>query len=162
MTDPQDKPLLPSVIDRLTGQVQSQSTMSSQTGQSLSQMKQSVRRDLENLLNTRWRCTSWPDAMSQLNRSLVNYGIPDFSGLQMSSDIDREEFRRVVENAIRTFEPRFVSVRITMLDPNEFDDRILRFRIEADLRAVPSPIPVVFDSAVDPSSCHINIRRSES
>ena len=37
----------------------------------------SVRRDLEMLLNARRRFHSWPAAMRELDTSPLNYGIPD-------------------------------------------------------------------------------------
>src|SRR5438128_90521 len=105
--------VLSSVLDRLTAGT------SPVRGQSLKELKLCVRRDLENLLNTRWRCKSWPpDLDEELEMSLVSYGIPDFSGANLSDPRDREDFRRILERVIRNFEPRFLSVNVVMLELN--------------------------------------------
>lgn len=67
-----------------------------------------MRRDLENLLNTRQRCRGWPEGCDELSLSTVNYGIPDLTGADLASAERREEFRATIEDVIRRFEPRFV------------------------------------------------------
>lgn len=129
-------------------------------GFSLRQLKQSVRADLEDLLNSRLRCLSPPAGLDQLDHSLVNYGVPDFSGLALGSPDDRERFRQAVEGAIAKFERRLANVRLVISNPQQPEDRILRFRIEAELRTEPMPEPVVFDSVVDPGLRRIRVERS--
>ena len=75
-------------------------------GQALRELRQAVRRDLEHLLNARQRCRSWPRRLDQLDRSLLNYGIPDFSGVELGASERREDFRSAVEQVIRRAEPR--------------------------------------------------------
>src|SRR5690349_3076064 len=101
-----DQPLIPSVLDRLLDDdpANSQEAPKSRS-QVLRELKQSVRRDLENLLNTRWRCVSWPPNLDQIDLSLINYGIPDFTGVNMAAPSERERLRQVIERIIRKFEP---------------------------------------------------------
>lgn len=163
MSDPlKQKSLMPSIFDRLQGDFDDQNIARGGTGFNLSRLKQSVRIDLENLLNTRWRCTDWPNNLEELENSLINYGIPDFTGSNMSNSDHRESFRRVVEMAIRRFEPRFRSVRVALLDPEDEYDRTLRFRIDAELDTRPSPEPVVFDSRVDPGSNKFHVEKANT
>ena len=154
-----DQPLTPSLLDRLIDREPgiSREVPKSRT-QVLSELKQSVRRDLENLLNTRWRATRISEDLEELEFSLANYGIPDISGVSLSSAGEREGFRRIVERVIRHFEPRFKSVSVEMLDEGESLDRTLRFRIDALLHADPVPEPVVFDSSLEPSTGNIEVR----
>lgn len=121
-------------------------------GQALRELRQSVRRDLEHLLNTRQRCRSWPKRLEQLDRSLLSYGIPDFSGVELGAVGRREDFRVAVEQVILRAEPRFTMVRVTLMeDENDIElNRTLRFRIEALMRVEPAPEPVVFDSQLEP------------
>ncbi len=150
----EDEPLRASVLDRLSGQ----GGRGEFAGrQNLEQMIESVHRDLEQLLNTRWRVSSWPPTLNELERSLVNYGIPDFAGVNMSSPAEREAFREMVEEAIQMHEPRFIKVRVEILDSRDRLDRTLRFKIDARLRTSPDPADVVFDSKVDPTSHRIEI-----
>jgi type VI secretion system protein ImpF len=145
--------LLPSVLDRLLDNnpgFQRDPVLAPQ--QLLRDLKQAVRRDLENLLNTRRRCLPWPPELKELEQSLVNYGIPDFTGANLGSAHDRELFRRTLEAVLATFEPRFKSVKVHLLEGAEPLDRTLRFRIDALLHAEPAPEPVVFDSTLEPST----------
>ena len=48
--------------------------------QVLREVKQSIRRDLENLLNTRRQPRPLPPGLEELEASLVSYGVPDVSG----------------------------------------------------------------------------------
>ena len=154
-----DQPLVPSVLRRLLDDEPENSREPPKTrNQILRELRQSVRRDLENLLNTRWRCVAWPPNLEELDVSLVNYGIPDFTGASMSSPVDREQFRRIVEHAIRAFEPRFKSVKVTLLENSDRTDRTLRFRIDALLHAQPAPEPIVFDSQLEPSSGSFQVK----
>jgi type VI secretion system protein ImpF len=158
-TPKQREPLRPSVLDRLIGTASSRPG-SGQATQSLAQLKESVRRDLEALLNTRWRASNWPPTLEELESSLVNYGIPDFTGTNMSSQGDRENFRFIVEQAIKRFEPRCVSVSVQLVKNEDRADRTLRFRVEASLHAVPYPEPVVFDTSLEPAAGNFLVRRS--
>lgn len=147
----EDQPLVPSVIDRLLDDdPDNQQELPKSRHQVLRELKQSVRRDLENLLNTRWRCELWPPNLDELDLSLVNYGIPDFTGVNMASKAERERLRMLIEQIVRKFEPRFKTVKVTLLENSDSFDRTLRFRITALLYAEPAPEPVVFDSQLEP------------
>jgi len=157
----EDQPLMPSVLDRLIDYDPGNTRDAPRSrAQVLRELKQSVRRDLENLLNTRRRCLPWPAAFSELEVSLVNYGIPDFTGTSMSRKRQREEFRRTIERVIRIFEPRFKTVQVEMLDNAEPTDQTMRFRINALLHAEPAPEPVVFDSSLEPVSGTYEVKGS--
>jgi type VI secretion system protein ImpF len=149
----EEQQLVPSVLDRLIDEEPDKRREPPKSrSQVLRELRQSVRRDLEQLLNTRHRCVEWPPNLDQLDASLVNYGIPDFTGASMSSPADREQFRRVVEWVIRKFEPRFKSVKVDFRDEGDTGARSLALRIDAVLYAEPAPEPVVFDSQLEPTT----------
>jgi type VI secretion system protein ImpF len=154
-----EQPLIPSVLDRLLDdepEIKREAPRSRSLV--LRELKQSVRRDLEDLLNTRRAALTWPPELEELDRSLVSYGIPDFTGARVSGTAAREEFRAAFERVILDHEPRFQSVHIHLLDNTEPMDRTLRFRIDALLRVDPAPEPVVFDSALEPSTGTFEVR----
>ncbi len=154
-----ERPLLPSILDRLLDDDPhaTPETPKSRT-QVLRELKQSVRRDLERLLNTRWRPVRLPTDLPELETSLVNYGIPDITAVEFGSADSRRAFGHTLEAVIRRYEPRFKSVRVELLDNAEPLDRKLRFRIDALLHAEPAPEPVIFDSALEPASGSIEVR----
>ena len=156
------KSLNPSLLDRLLDDnpgVEKEASITPQ--QSLRNLHQSVRRDLEALLNTRRRCGSYPMQLKELDKSLVNYGIPDFTGANLSSPDSRSEFVAVIESVIRRYEPRFKSVRATLLDNVEPLDRTLRFRIDAVVYAEPAPESLVFDSSLEPVTGNVELKDAE-
>ena len=144
-----DQPLLPSVLDRLLDDepdVRREAPRSSH--QVLRELKQSVRRDLENLLNTRVRCIPLPPELKELKQSLVNYGIPDLTGASLGSPKEREEFRRTIQKVISQNERRLKKLSVRLVDQPESTDRTIRFRIDAILQAEPAPEPIQFDSTL--------------
>ena len=148
-----DQQLPPSLLDRLLDdEPGNQREAVKQRHQVLREMKLSVRRDLENLLNTRWRCVSWPPNLEELETSLVNYGIPDFTGIRFASANTQDELRSILEAVIRRFEPRFSKVRVELITNADSLDRTLRFRIDAMLHAEPVVEPVVFDTMLKTST----------
>lgn len=155
----EDQRLLPSLLDRL---LDDEPTNTRETPKSRSQvlreLRQSVRRDLENLLNTRWPCETWPPQLDQIDHSLASYGIPDFSGINMSTPASREHLRETVEAAIRHFEPRLQRVKVVLQNNADLLDRTLRLRIDAQLYAEPAPEPVVFDSQLLPLTSSFNVK----
>lgn len=145
--------VLPSVLDRLLDdRVGPVHTGERGRTQQLMELRNAVRRDLEALLNSHRFCRSTPDHTEQLDRSLLQYGAPDFFAVNASSAAAREEFRRSLEESIRRFEPRFKQVSVKLIDDGVSTDRTMRFRIDALMFADPAPDSVTFDSLLDPSS----------
>lgn len=126
--------------------------------QLLWELKQSVRRDIENLLNTRRRNVTPPQRLAELGDSLLTYGIPDFSGAGPNTMKDREAFCRQIEDIIRDNEPRLVRVGVELAANPEPGDRTLRFKIDALLRADPAPEPVMFDSTLETATHQFAIK----
>ncbi|MEI8395631.1 MAG: type VI secretion system baseplate subunit TssE [Rhodospirillaceae bacterium] len=154
-----DHPLLPSVFDRLLIDEPAKDGVPQREASlwwSKDTLRNGVRRDLETLLNTRQRCLSRPEHLDELDRSLISYGAPDFSGANLSSRTQKENFRAEVEQTIRTFEPRFKSVRVTLADSDGVA-RTLRFRIDVLMHADPVPVQLLFDSLLDPGSRHFSV-----
>jgi type VI secretion system protein ImpF len=139
--------LLPSVLDRLLDDEPgtSREPMPNRF-QNLRELKRAVTRDLEDLLNTRQEMLEeLPSEFSEVSRSLISYGLPDFTSFSLLNKHDRSRIQRALERAIATFEPRLDRVRVGLEVPRE-RERALRFHIEALLRVEPAPEPVTFDA----------------
>jgi type VI secretion system protein ImpF len=117
----------------------------------LRELKQSVRRDLEWLLNTRHTADKVPEGLEEVNKSIAIYGLPDFTGLSSKNIDDRKSLIRSIETALRTFEPRFMNLKVTLVESNELE-RGVKFQIHAILRVEPTPEPVVFDTVLQVGS----------
>jgi type VI secretion system protein ImpF len=155
--------LTPSLLDRLLDDEPERLKEAPRSrGQLLRELKHTVRRDLENLLNTRWQCRSVPLELDELQVSLVNYGIPDFSGARLTTAEGREKLRSIVEKSVELFEPRLTKIRVTMQPPADELDRRLRLRIDAMLRVDPHPEPVVFDSEMKRATSTFEVTSRDS
>ncbi len=113
----------------------------------LAQIKASVKRDLEWLLNSRQPLFDPPGDLRHVRRSLLTFGLPDFTVANLDGTKDQELLRRAIEETVRRFEPRLESVTVRLEVGHEFD-RSLRFRIDGMLQVDPEPEPVSFDSVL--------------
>ncbi len=155
------KKLRPSILDRLIdNEPDNNVEKDSDQHQKLKQLRNSVRRDLENLLNTRFRMIEPADEYSELKKSLLNYGLPDLATVNISDKIKQKEFVDHLQSILIDFEPRFKSVKVNYLENANALDRSLRFRIDATLYADPSPEIVVFDSIVEPVTRTVNVEET--
>ncbi len=156
-------PLTPSLLDRLRGgESVSNSPAGSRNYQLLGEMRKSVRRDLENLLNTRWRCTSTDMLPDGLAGSLVNYGLPDFSGGNLQAAQDPTLVYDAVRRAIEQFEPRLSNIHVRPLQSEPGVDRTLRFQIEAILNVEPWHERVRFNTILEPNSGKVTVKAGDS
>lgn len=144
--------ITPSILDRLLDFEPRLSTEAPKShSRSLHELKQSVRRDLEWLLNTRHLPDEIPESLTEINNSLAIYGLPDFTGLSSKNMDDQKNLVRSIETAIRVFEPRFMNVKVLLLKTDEVE-RGVKFQIQATLRIEPTPEPVVFDTILQVGS----------
>jgi type VI secretion system protein ImpF len=122
------------------------------------QLKASLRRDLEWLLNTRRIVVPPPESLIELNRSLYVYGLPDFSSYSLSSPKDRNKLVRFLETTIAIFEPRLVDVKVTPMEMTGTTARIMRFQIEGLLLMDPAPEQVSFDTVLQLTSGEYQVK----
>ena len=139
--------IVPSLLDRLidADPAEPQEPVA-QRFQDMRAFEASVARDLESLLNTRRESLDELAAeFEQVNRSLLVYGLPDFTAFNLLDVSDLVRLRRAIESAIASFEPRLQRVRVNMEPPKE-NDRSVHFRIDGLLAVEPAPEPVTFDT----------------
>lgn len=157
-----NKNLRPSILDRLIDHEPSTNVEAEKDRhQQLRDLRNSVRRDLENLLNTRYRMVEPSSSYEQLDSSLLNYGLPDLATINITDDDKKKEFTKNLEKIIRDYEPRFKSVKVNFVENKDRVDRTLRFRVNATLYADPAPEVVVFDSVLEPVSRTVNVEESQ-
>lgn len=156
------KNLRPSILDRLIDnephlQVESEKNRH----QRLRELRNSVRRDLECLLNSRFRVIGPPDLHREMQTSILNYGLPDLATVNIVDHAKKQAFTLQLEKLLKTYEPRFKSVKVSYQENQDNTDRTLRFRIDATLYADPAPEFVVFDSTLEPTSRAVSIQESQ-
>jgi type VI secretion system protein ImpF len=146
--------LMPSLKDRLLDP-DSMGTRD-HPGYSLGQVLESVRDDLEELLNTRRAYGLPATRYAELARSIATYGLPDLTSIDGSSPAGLDEIGRILEKIIALHEPRLRNVRATLVKASNLDLRV-RFHIDAELRVDPAP-EVAFESVVELTTGHATIR----
>lgn len=144
--------LLPSILDRLIEPRDGESVDLTSRGQSIRELEEAVRRDLQDLLNTRRTAIDGYPEDSELARSIYTFGLPELSSFNPTVPDQQKTLKEIIERAIRTFEPRLMDVRVTTIQPDSASGRGLRMSVEALLRADPAPLPVTFDTVVKSGS----------
>lgn len=136
-----------SVIDRLIG---AHGAAGPPGSIGLRELKRAVIRDLEWLLNSRrW----WPveiGSLDEVSTSILNYGLGDLSIYSWISSDDRRLICSMIEEAVRTYEPRLQprSVKVSLVDRDSVEDFSVRVRIEAVLHVEPYTEMVSFDADI--------------
>jgi type VI secretion system protein ImpF len=119
--------------------------------QSLRLLRESMKRDMEWLLNTRRSVIAGIHEYEAVNRSVLQFGLIDTSSLSLSSTIDHKRLQMALQQCIDDFEPRLQNTRVT-IETDDLKRRQLRFHIEGQIRLDPAPEEITFDTVLDLSS----------
>ena len=154
------KGFTPGLFDRLMDVPVNGASSGTVSRLSIEDLKDSVARDLEALLNTR---AVIPEELlkrfPQCGRSIATYGLNDFAGLSLSSSDDRAYICRCLEKAIARHEPRLRNVQASLELRADSINR-LNFAITALLVVSSAHEPVNFDAVLQPSSLHYTISKA--
>jgi len=161
----QGERLQPSLLDRLTDDDPTNPTESrDRRVLSVDQLRKSVLRDLEWLLNTdNMTSAADLDEFPEVKASVLNYGLPPLAGLT-SSSIESNALEKILRQAIRDFEPRIlpqsVKVRV-VVDEQEMGHNALTFAIDGELWAQPLPLHLYLRTEIDLESGHAAVSDAE-
>jgi type VI secretion system protein ImpF len=106
-------------------------------------LKNSIRKELGRLLNTRCPIPLVPAD----ERTVINYGIPDFTWLSPNNSDHRTKLENWIRQAIEAYEPRLLDVRVTV-EPPQRGERTLNTRIDGKLQLETVREPVAFSVAM--------------
>ena len=160
---PQER-LQPSLLDRLTDDApEAREESRDKRVLGLSQLRQSVLRDVGWLLNTvhleaSQDLTDFPHVVN----STVNYGIPDLAG---SSAVGRDTLtlERAVRQAVINFEPRILpdTLKVTVrIEPEQMSRHAMSFIIEGQLWAQPVPLSLYLKTELDLETGSVTVAES--
>jgi type VI secretion system protein ImpF len=138
--------LMPSILDRLIDPESGGTAW--RRGYGVEQMTEAVKRDLEELLNTRQSHMGLPEDFVELHRSVYGYGLPDLTSLNAITPQQRAGIGQVLEDVVVRFEPRLRDVRAVMVDAGDGKQRTVKFRIDARLNVDPAP-EVAFETILE-------------
>ena len=149
-----------SLLDRLTDPDPKSPTAEAplSRAESVRILRTGVRRDLEWLLNTRRNPDDPGAALVETENSLYNYGLPDFSAYSIASMKDQTKLVRVLQAAVKVFEPRLANIRVVPIEINPKGLRTLRIRIEGLLLMDPAPEHISFDTTLQLTTGDFSIK----
>jgi type VI secretion system protein ImpF len=150
--------LQPSLLDRLSDP--ESGGIGGQGGYSISQMIDSVRSDLEDLLNSHRTVGVLPAEYEQVRNSIVTYGLPDLVSYQSTAPEVAKKVAVHLEEVIARFEPRLKNVRVRVLQMGDSAQLKLEFQVHATLRVDPAP-EVAFLTVLKLTTGEASIRQVE-
>lgn len=115
-----------------------------------------LRRDLENLLNTykSWLVPS--EELTELNKSIISYGIEDISCYDLNSAKACENLCNQLEEVIQQYEPRLHQVKVQAIEHDRFE-RMLKLRIEAIFEVETIIMPIIYRTILDKGNSKFSI-----
>lgn len=147
--------LMPSLIDRLIDPESGGTAW--RRGYGIEQMVDAVRRDLEELLNTRQSSFGLSESFHEVVHSIITYGLPDLTSINAITPQQRDDIGRIIESVVAQFEPRLKDIKATMLEAGDGKERTVKFRVDARLRVDPAP-EVAFDTILELSTGHTAVK----
>ena len=133
-----------SLVDRLTDTDQWPETRSA----SIAMYSDSMKRDLEWLLNTRKPVIPELENYPATAASVLNYGLPDLHSFDGSAGKEHNALTVALEKCIRIYEPRIVQPRV-FLTRTDLLSRSLRFHIEGQITYENMEEEIKFDTVLE-------------
>jgi type VI secretion system protein ImpF len=137
-------PITQSLIDRLVDRDPWPETRSA----SINMYRESLKRDVEWLLNTRQPVIPELEAFPACAASVLNYGLPDIHSFDGSAGKEQNALSVALEKCIRTFEPRITQPRV-FLTRTDLLSRSLRFHIEGHVVYENMDEEIKFDTVLE-------------
>ena len=118
-----------------------------------------IRRDLEDLLNTRQGRKDVPSCFELLSDSLAVYGLNNIDTVDISSKDELLNLLNDIRLTIQRFEPRLENVGVSITkDKDGKEERspfVLHLRIDADMRIGTYVSQVVFNTMIQKSGATV-------
>ncbi|HEY0784489.1 MAG TPA: type VI secretion system baseplate subunit TssE [Acidobacteriaceae bacterium] len=133
-----------SVLDRLSTSDDFPTTRA----QSIRALRDSIKRNLEWLLNTRRPPIDGIEDYPLARHTVIYYGLLDLGSLSLSSTEDQRRLQQVIADTIAYCETRLTAVQVKLVD-SELERKKLRFHIEARMQMKPLPEEIAFDTVLD-------------
>lgn len=135
------------LFDRLTDREPSKRDVEESPFRTLSReaLRESLRSELSRLLST--RSSTPPDVLERREPTVIDYGLPDYSGWYTRAPTDQQRLAELALRTIRAFEPRLLNPEVRVLPPGA-DDHALRVHVQGSMRVGGVMEPVSFPLAV--------------
>jgi type VI secretion system protein ImpF len=126
---------------------------------SIAEMREMVRRDLEDLLNTRQGPSEIPPWFENLGNSMAVYGLNGIESVDMSVKDELLKILTEVKSTIQLFEPRLEDVDVSIVKAKEDNQSrspfVLHLRIDGVMRIGGYVDRIVFNSMIQKSGATV-------
>lgn len=102
------------------------------------QVRESIQQNVSILLNTRSWLGTWPRELDHIRRSIINFGLPDTSGIAIDDSDVRSVLGQTIRMALEIFEPRLTRINVSVF--TAAGARSARVLIEAQVRGDLEPM----------------------
>lgn len=133
-----------SLVERLTQREPWPETRSA----SIALYRDSLKRDIEWLLNTRKPVIAELEDLPLTAASVLSYGLPDIHSFDNSGGKDSNALIRALEECIRIYEPRILHPRVYLTRPDPLS-RSLRFHLEGRVNYEDMEEEIKFDTVLE-------------
>lgn len=137
-----------SLMDRLSQRTDRPATQSAP----LRQLKESLRRDLEAVLNTRRHMGSELDGFELAATSVLNYGLEDLTNIRTDPEGQLVQMQRAIHGCLLEYEPRLSDVSVSLRGGPDALGREIRLHIAARIRLSPGVETIYFNTVFDVTS----------
>jgi type VI secretion system protein ImpF len=142
-----------SLIDRLIDVDDWPTTRSN----SMRMYRDSLKRDVESLLNTRRPPISNLQGYPKAAASVIHFGLTDINAFTGSAERDENALLLAILQSLREFEPRIQSPRVSLIR-NDTAARHLRFHIDGRIQFDNVPEDITFDTVLELSSGEYEVK----
>jgi type VI secretion system protein ImpF len=116
--------------------------------QSIRFLRDSIKRNLEWLLNTRRPPIAGIERYPLARNTVLYYGLLDLGSLSLGSTEDQQRLQQRIVEMVEYSEPRLKEVQVRLED-GDLQRKKLRFHIAASMQMKPLPEEIAFDTVLD-------------
>lgn len=121
-------------------------------------LRDSIGRDLQELLNTRRPWKPLPEAHAALGRTILGYGLPDFTSGAFNTAAQREALLSQIATAIADFEPRLKRARIGWMSKSAGDVSVFRLSIAGAVGGNGDQTRLSFETLIDSATTDMRVK----
>lgn len=151
----------PSLLNKLLGQTGDAGGRAVSPRLSAEQVKDSVARDIEMLLNAHAPFNPAElESLPLVSGSILTLGLGDLSPLSLASDRDRKQITEAIRRALTEHDGRLTQVEVRVRE-SKVAMGGLTFSIRARLQLQPDAQAVIFDAVLQPGSHRYAVSKSD-
>lgn len=128
---------------------------------SLSALQDDIKENISALLNHRLELASLNDKFSELKKSILAYGMLDFTQPEFSWHKQQQLLCQHIKQVLNHFEPRLQKVRVTVVAASQKMSRSLQLRIVGEINLKPTVKTAAYETIFDAVNVAFDVREEQ-